>query len=591
MCGIAGIVNYRVHAENLAPRARVLCDKLYHRGPDEQNIIAFPNIIMVHTRLALLDLARGQQPYVSTDQRYIISYNGEVYNYRELRKQLEKNWLFKTDSDTEVILAAYAHWGERCLNYFNGMFAFFIWDSVKNEGFAARDLLGIKPFVYQYKSGEFIFSSEAKAIVAIQSSSPMVNRSAIIEYIAAPYFSGVETSLFEGLEYLQPGHSLKISKQGIYSTQWGDYELSASLTDNKKTTEAMSELLLNAVQQAMISDAPVGTYLSGGFDSTLITAIAHKHAEKKLGVFTIKFTDQDKFDYNNSLIVTSDDTPYAISAAKQIGVKQRIISVNRSEVMDTIKKISCTNDALPVWEQEIAQHHLARIAALDYKAILTGDAADETHYGYPFLLDEQVTASPSAILQRFSVPPLKPELKNNLLAFFDDKYKTLTKAAGHSWTTPLDRHLATTYLIVKRWLPRLLHNGDVHAMQHSLEARVPFADINLLNMAKRVHPASGYRNGTEKWLLRQSAKGLLPESSRLRKKSALPKDQGAGKLYKASAATLFKSHKVFLENFFDMKQMQMLCRSDTLLSEQQRALLFRTISLCHWCDYYGVNIR
>ncbi len=591
MCGIAGIVNYRVQDMDLALRAKIMCDKLYHRGPDEQNIIAFPNVIMVHTRLALLDLTRGQQPYISTDQRYIISYNGEVYNYRELRALLEKHWLFNTDSDTEVILAAYVHWGEYCLNHFNGMFSFFIWDSLKNEGFAARDLLGIKPFVYQYKSGEFIFASEAKAIVAIQLTAPMANRNAIIEYLVAPYFSGVETPLFEGLEYLQPGYSLKISKQGVYSKQWGDYELSASLTDNKKTTEEMSELLLNAVQQAMVSDAPIGAYLSGGFDSTLITAIAKKYTETELGVFTVKFKNQDKFDYNNSLIVTSDDTPYAIRAAKQIGVKQRIISVNRSDIMDTIKKISCANDALPVWEQEIAQHHLARVAAQDYKAILTGDAADETHYGYPFLLDEQATKSPSGILQRFSLPPLKPELKNNLLDFFDDKYKALTRSAGYSWKTPLDRHLATTYLIIKRWLPRLLHNGDIHAMQHSLEARVPFADINLLNMAKRVHPASGYYNGTEKWLLRQSARGLLPESSRLRKKSALPKDQGTGKLYKECASTMFKSHKIFLENFFDMDQMQALCHSSSILSEQDRALLFRTISLCHWCDHYGVNIR
>ncbi len=591
MCGIAGIVNYQEHGSSLKHRAIIMRDNLHHRGPDDQDVICYPNVAIAHTRLALIDLLGGAQPLRSSDHRYSISYNGEVYNYQSLRKDLEQDWVFRTNSDTEVILAAYAQWGEDCLTRFNGMFSFFIWDSVKNEGFAARDLLGVKPFAYQYLSGEFVFASEAKAIIAIQQSAPKANTNAIIEYLTCPYFSGVEEPMFEGLEYLQPGHYLKITHQGVYCQQWGDYELTGQLSANKTTTEELSELLINSVQQTMISDVPIAAYLSGGFDSTLITSLAKKHATRDFSTFTVQFTDQNKYHYDNSLVVTSDDMPFAIDAAQEIGVRQHIVNVNRVSLAESIKQLACSNDALPAWEQEIAQHHLAYAASQKYKAVLVGDAADETHYGYQFLLDSHATQSPSGIIQRFSLPPLKPGLISNPLNFFDEKYKALTTQAGHSWKTAADRSLATTYLIVKRWLPRLLHNGDIHAMHHSLEARVPFADINLINMAQKIHPDSGYHNGTEKWLLRQSAKGLLPETARVRKKSALPKDQGTELLYKKIANDIFKTSREFLEHFLEMEKMHHLCKPEVKLNEQERALLFRTISLCYWREAYGVNIR
>jgi len=591
MCGIAGIVNYRESEQYLASRASIMRDKLRHRGPDEQNIVTIPNVAIAHTRLALLDLVGGKQPFSAPDRRYTITYNGEVYNFSALRKDLENHWVFTTNSDTEVILAAYVHWGISCLSRFNGMFSFFIWDSVKQEGFAARDLLGVKPFVYQYQSGEFIFASESKAILAAKASTPIANKNAILEYLVCPYFSGIEEPMFEGLTNLQPGHYLKIKRNGLTSHQWGDYELSSELTADKSTTEELSELLKSSIQSTMISDVPVGAYLSGGFDSTLITSIASKNATKEFSTFTVQFTDQDKYDYNDSLIITSDDTPYAINAAKEIGVKNRLVKVDRASLNETIKTLACVNDALPAWEQEIAQYHLAQTASQHYKAVLVGDAADETHYGYQFLLDEHATQSPSGIIQRFSMPQLKPGLISNPLHYFDEKYKTMTTQAGHSWKTPLDRYLATTYLIVKRWLPRLLHNGDIHSMYHSLEARVPFADTNLIKLAQKVHPASGYNNGIEKFLLRQSAKGLLPENIRVRSKSALPKDQGTEHLYKNIARELFQTSRGFLEHFLDMESMFRLCDPEVSINEQERALLFRTISLCHWSSAYGVNIR
>lgn len=591
MCGIAGIINFGPNLVDLSGRACLMCNKLTHRGPDDQNISYQDNVALVHTRLALIDLSGGKQPLHSPDKRYTITYNGEVYNYKVLREELEYFWDFTTNSDTEVILASYLHWGKDCLSRFNGMFSFFIWDNEKQQGFAARDLLGIKPFVYQYRSNEFIFASEAKAIVAIQSTPPKANISAIAEYLACPYFSGVEESMFDGLKHLLPGNYLIISKDFFTVTSWQDYELSNELTDNKQTTEQLAKLLKDSIQTTMIADVPIATYLSGGFDSTLITSIASKNTNNILDTYTIQFINQEIYPYQDSLIINSDDTPYAIEAAAELEVNHHIVNVSHESLERSLQSIAINNDTLPAWEQEIAQHHLAKAASQLYKAILVGDAADETHYGYQFLLDDEATKSPSGIIQRFTLPPINKNLLPDVMSYFNDKYLKLTTENGYQWDTPTNRYLSTTYLIIKRWLPRLLQNGDIHSMSHSLEARVPFADINMLNLAKRVNPTCGYKQGNEKSLLRKSAIGLLPEVFRTRKKSALPKDQGVGTLYQKIAFEQIKLSQTFLEYFLDMKIITQLCQQQAPLREDERALLFRVICLSYWQRAYGVILK
>lgn len=591
MCGIAGILNFGPTFIDLSDRACVMRDKLIHRGPDDNNISYYYNVALVHTRLALIDVSGGQQPFKSPDLRYTITYNGEVYNYKSLRKELEDYWNFTTHSDTEVILAAYLHWGKDCLTRFNGMFSFFIWDNDKQQGFAARDLLGIKPFVYQYRSNEFIFASEAKAIIAIQPDAPIANVSAIVEYLACPYFSGVEEPMFDGLKYLLPGHYLVISKNDFTVASWQDYELSDELTDTQQTTEQLAKLLIEGIQSTMIADVPIATYLSGGFDSTLITSIASKNTNKTLDTYTIQFINQEAYCYQNSLIINSDDTPYAIRAAKELNVNHNIVNVSHESLEESLKNIAINNDTLPAWEQEIAQHHLAKEASQLYKVVLVGDAADETHYGYQFLLDDEATQSPSGIIQRFTLPPINKSLLPDVMSYFNEKYTNLTTNAGHRWDTPSNRYLATTYLIIKRWLPRLLQNGDAHSMSHSLEARVPFADINLLNFAKRVNPKCGYKQGNEKYLLRKSSHGLLPEVFRTRKKSALPKDQETGSIYQRIASEQIKISKTFLSHFLDMEVIHKLCKTPSPLREDERSLLFRVICLSYWQQAYGVILK
>ena len=585
MCGIAGIVHLGGKVE--LSRLVRMRDALRHRGPDGDGIHEAPHVGLVHTRLALVDRAGGAQPLTSADGRYTLVYNGEVYNAAELRAELADGWTFRTRCDAEVVLAAYARWGRDAPARFNGMFAFFVWDAVTATGYAARDLLGVKPFVHAYANGELVFASEAKAILAVQPGRPRARQAALLEYIVVPCFSGVEAPMFEGLEYLAPGHALHVDRDGVRVKRWSVHDL-LDARDDVSPAE-LRDAFERAVRRSLIADAPVGVFLSGGLDSTALAAAA-KRAGIALPAFTIAFADQHRFDYQRSRIVISDDEPFAALAAAELGLSREVVAVDRDNLAADLEHLARTNDALPAWEQELAQHHLARSAARTCKAVLVGDAADETHYGYHFLLDPAATLSPRGVIARFSAPIVPRSIASDVTQQFDRKYRALAETAGHRWDTPQARVLATTWLVLHRWLPRLLHNGDIHAMAHGLEARVPFADIELLALARRLGPAVTLANGVEKAALREALRGLVPEPIRTRRKSALPKDQAVSSIYQREAARLLDDCGPQLGSLIDLTDARALCAPDRSLDERERALLFRLISLVHWQRAYEVQL-
>lgn len=568
MCGIAGIVDWDSPQEDLVRKVSSMSYRIRHRGPDGSGMWSDSGISLAHRRLALLDIENGHQPHRSSDGRYLITYNGEVYNFRELRAEL-KDYAFRTDCDTEVVLAAYIQWGTACLPKLNGMFSFFIWDRKRQEGFAARDRLGVKPFVYRRDDGTFQFASEAKALV---NDSPKVDPEAILEYLVAPCFSGVERSPFKDIRILQPGHAIKVSRAAIRTEKWIDVfdqpTSSEHQPDLRKTVSA-------AIERSLISDRPVATYLSGGFDSTLITAIA-----KPKETFSIQFENQNAFDEARSRIVISDDEPYARLAAELLGIPLTVVKVQDTSLRERMKRIAQNNDLLPAWEQEVAQDALAELASRSFRAIMVGDAADETHYGYHFLLDEECCQRPANLFTRFSKVSIQKKLLKDPVQYFDAKYKRLIKESGHS-----DMHSATTYLIVKRWLPRLLHNGDIHAMAYGLEARVPFADTELIAIAQSISP----KTGMDKSCLRDSVKGLMPEAIRTRQKSALPKSPMGWLEYQRTLREELNSFGDYFNGFLEMDSIIKLVGLDSP-SEQDQSLMFRLCCLGYWFKHYNVTL-
>ncbi len=586
MCAIAGIVDFGNPAAHSRGKLDAMLRRLRHRGPDGCGVRDCGSAIVGANRLSQLDSIGGVQPATSPDGRWTIVFNGEIHNHRDLRTALKDKWDFRTRSDTEVLLAAIESWGVDALPRLNGMFAFFAWDSVERRGFAARDRLGVKPFAWCRQQSGFAFASEAKALLEILPSRPAARFDAVLEYFAAPFFSGVATPMFERLEYLAPGHVLFVSEQGIETHAWWNYNLHASNgCDTDTLVPAIRETLAASVARSLDTDAPAAVLLSGGLDSTAVAALARRHGP--FTAYTIAFEGQRDFDYAASLMVNSDDTPFAKMACEKMGVEHRIVSVSRAQMAEDVRTLAMQNDALPAWEQEIAQHHLARAVSRDFRAVLVGDAADETHFGYRFLLDEVVIGHPRKLMQRFGEPPFSKSLGPHPAAAIASQYAELAAVAGHDTATRAGRLRATTHLIVNRWLPRLLHNGDIHSMAHGVEARVPFADAELLDLAVRVHPELGVRDGVEKSLLRESLRGVIPESIRTRRKSSLPRDDGADSILRTEAIRALEASETLIGAWLDVPSLRAICEAPGRLL--QPGLLFRVIAFCHWAEIYDIR--
>jgi asparagine synthase (glutamine-hydrolysing) len=584
MCGIAGILRFDAPPDEA--RVRRMERALAHRGPDGRGTVLAGAACLAHTRLSLLDREGGSQPMESPDGRYVLTYNGEVYNHPELRADLAGGWAFRTRSDAEVVLAALVRWGEGALDRFDGMFAFCLWDRLREEAFCARDRLGIKPFVFARTEHGLLFASEAKAILAAEDRAPRAHAGAVMEYLVAPCFSGVEHGMFDHVEHLQPGHAMRVSRQGVTIAPWWEPRLAVGEGEGEDPVPAIREALAAAVSRSLRADVPVGAFLSGGLDSTLIAALGAREGLRE--AFTIAFEDQDRYDYARSTIVISDDGPFARLAAESIGVTQTMVPVARAGIAEDIARIAAIDDALPAWEQEIAQHHLARAASRTLKAVLVGDAADETHYGYHFLLDDEATRTPAAIVKRLGSVPVRRDRWADPVGDLDTRYRALVEAAGGRFGTPRERQIATSLLILKRWLPRLLHNGDIHTMAFGLEARVPFGGAELLQIALRVGPEIGLRGGVEKWALREAARGIVPEAIRVRRKSALPKDQGTAEIYAREAARVMAEMGGFLGEYVDLAAARAWLAPGRAIGEGERAGLFRLIALGRWAERYRV---
>ncbi|MEJ7727611.1 MAG: asparagine synthase (glutamine-hydrolyzing) [Polyangiaceae bacterium] len=602
MCGIGGVVRFDRPATSAGAELTCIRQRLAHRGPDGHGERFLGHAALCHTRLAMVDRRGGAQPLASADGRWHIVYNGELHNHHALRAELRGP--FRTRSDTETVLAAFIERGEACLADLDGMFAFFVWDEERQEGFAARDRLGVKPFAWcRDPDGALRFASEAKALIADR---PHADLEAIVEYLVAPAFSGVQRSPFAGIHYLPPGHLLRVGREGVEVRRWWRWSPAqeqarargaGSGRADERGAEALADAvhaaLEEAVRGALRADVPLGIFSSGGLDSTAIGALARPQLAG-LPAFTIHFAGQERWGGRSALVV-SDDAPHAAAAAAALGFDARRVEVDRAHLADELVALAAVNDALPAWEQELAQRALARAAsAAGIRGVLVGDAADETHYGYHFLLDDDAVRGPEIILARLGSVGVRREVDPDPVARLTREYRALSGDAGdgapeehHAPAARTARVLRTMRLVVERWLPRLLHNGDIHTMAFGVEARVPFAAAPLLALAERVPVELALQGGVEKHLLREALRGVVPEAIRTRRKSALPKDQDAGPTYQVEARRVLADPHPLLRALVEPGEAHRLAAAPSI-DERDRARLFRIVSLHHWACAHAV---
>ncbi len=565
MCGICGIINFDGQPID-EPQLLRMRQALAHRGPDDCGMIILKPegsraaVGLAHRRLAVIDLSpNAHQPMSDASERYFIVYNGEVYNFRELRRELEDAGIaFKSFSDTEVVLYAYILWGKEALKRLNGMFAFAIWDAHKNEVFLARDRFGKKPLYYYNGPRRFAFASELSGLRVIKSIPQKISPAAVNSFLALGYILS-PLSMYEQVHKLEPAHYLKINQQGarITNEQYWDYA-SFFRKQNKDSfctaQRRISELLKLAVKRRLISDVPVGAFLSGGIDSSVVTALMKQGPGGQLHTFSIGFQES-----------SYDELGYADSVAGALG------TIHHSQPCAMDNRLTQLNAAVNAYDELFADTslvpmvQLAQLAKKTVTVVLSGDGADElfagyiTHkadYYYNFLRYLPVKRAILNLLLSVSNPrPQKlsfefrlkqflrglqeppqqahyswrmlftPEERVALLGeksreviFETDPYLKFKAYYAEVADLPLaDQHL---YVDVKTWLADdILVKVDRATMHSGLEARCPFLDQELAEYAAALPFGYKFRAGRQKLILRKLAAGLIPRFVIRRKKS------------------------------------------------------------------------
>ena len=555
MCGISGIVNLRGGC--IAPdQLNGMILRLGHRGPDAIGIYSSGSVGLAHARLSIIDLQGGKQPMSTADGDLWITFNGEIFNYVELREELiKKGHKFATRSDTEVILHLYREEGENCVRHFNGQWAFAIWDAAQRKLFLSRDRLGVRPLFYTQTADSFLFASEIKALLACPEVQCELDYRALNQ-IFTFWVTLPPRTVFKNIQQLPPGHSLVLENGHIRVWQYWHLEYppeGETAEDNeKKLTEELLALLLDATCIRLRSDVPVGAYLSGGLDSTLITALTRKLVGDRLRTFSIGFDDAE-----------FDESKYQTEASAFLHTQHSEVHCSCEDIARVFPEV--------IWhaEQPILRTAPAPLFMLSklvrnngFKVVLTGEGADEVMGGYdifkeakirrfwgrnprsawrPLLLRrlypymEGLQRQPAAYLKSFfhvTAQDLRSpffshlprwELTAKLKNFFSEDVRT--EIRSYSALSELQQDLPRSY---ETWTPFnraeyleamfllpgyiLSSQGDRMAMAHCVEGRYPFLDHRVVEFSTKLPSSLKMKVLDEKYLLKSASKGLVPES-------------------------------------------------------------------------------
>ena len=541
MCGFTGFVTRSAAPDGKALRA--MGDTIRHRGPDGEGYYVDGRCAIAHRRLSIIDLAGGDQPMYSPGGRYVIAYNGEIYNYRELRAELAAEGVpFSTNSDTEVILMGYAHWGVKIVEKLRGMFAFVIWDREERELFGARDPFGIKPFYYAPMGGLFFFGSEAKSFLPHPEFKKELNPDALKLYLTFQY-SALNESFFKGVYRLLPGHYF-IHRDGC--TEFYSYsQLTFDPGDMPLDRRAgqIREVVAESVEAHQISDVEVGAFLSGGIDSSVITAMSRPDKTYSVGF------ERDGF----------NETHEAQALCKELGLKNYSKLITAQEFFDILPAIQYYADEPNANLSTVPLYFLSRLAAQDVKVVLSGEGADELFGGYesyhttrpyrayrklPKVL-RKAASSVAAKLPHFPgqgrLVKAGQDVKDNFVGqafIFDngeaERVLTPEYRGALTWkdvTAPYfdavsdaDDLIKMQYLDLHLWQPLdILRKADRMTMANSLELRVPYLDREVWAVARAI-PSSQKMRGrlVTKYPLRLAAVPFLPDDWVNRPKKGFP---------------------------------------------------------------------
>jgi asparagine synthase (glutamine-hydrolysing) len=539
MCGIAGFCNinrdYTKETSKWYGILKKMQRSLIHRGPDDEGDMIYPQVGLAHTRLSIIDRNRGHQPITREmfGNSYTIIYNGELYNTDELRNNLKRmGFLFKTHTDTEVILAGFMTFGTEFVKEMNGIFSFAIWDDNIKSLYLVRDRLGVKPLFYTLHDETLIFSSEIKSLFEYPDVQPQIDSNGLCEVFGLGPAKSYGSGVFKNVHEVLAGNVLIFNEYGLKESPYWTLVSAPHEETYEQTVEKTSFLVYDAVKRQMISDVPICTFLSGGVDSSLVTAICAKELGKighQLESYSFDFVDNAKHFKSNSF-QPSQDRPYVDIMLKHVDSKHTYLECDNLHLADYLYQAVDARDLPNMADIESSLMYFCKEVAKNNKVALTGECADEIFGGYPWFHNPEIMALNTFPWSK-NMEPRKLLLSDDLLASLDlDGYvlaayeKSIAETPRLEGEGPTEaRRREIAYLNLKWFMVTLLDRMDRCSMYSGLEARVPFADHRIVEYIWNVPWEMKCPNGVVKGLLRDAGKGLLPDEILYRRKSPYPK--------------------------------------------------------------------
>ncbi|HML45172.1 MAG TPA: asparagine synthase (glutamine-hydrolyzing) [Clostridia bacterium] len=534
MCGIAGIIDWQGVTDQREEALKMQAT-LRRRGPDQAGLYAEGPASLAHTRLCVVDLEHGKQPMRLTHEgeTYILLYNGELYNTGDLRRELRAfGHSFEGHSDTEVLLHAYAQWHENCVARFNGIFAFAVWEPRRRRLFIARDRIGVKPFFYRKEAGRFLFASEIKALLAHPDVRARINGQAVAELMFIGPGRTPGYGVFSGVEELPPAGCGFLDEDGLRCWRYWSLEDREHTDSFERTVETVRALVIDAIERQLVSDVPVGTFLSGGLDSSIISAVADRHFQnvgRQLQTFSVDYRDNGQY-FHASKFQPNQDRPYIERMNAFLNAAHRDVILETPELVEALFEAVDARDLPGMADVDASLLLFCKEIKRHVTVALSGECADEIFGGYPWYRDPEIRARegfPWAQSTKYRAGFVQEAFLRDFPAeeYVNARYQaTLADTSILPAALPQERRMREMMRLNLDWfMQTLLDRKDRMSMYSGLEVRVPYCDYRIAEYLYAVPWEMKDYQGKEKGLLRTAMEGLLPEDVLWRKKSPYPK--------------------------------------------------------------------
>ncbi|WP_138495956.1 asparagine synthase (glutamine-hydrolyzing) [Paenibacillus pinistramenti] len=536
MCGITGFIEWGRDLTQDSELLVNMTETLSKRGPDAHGTWISNPCAFGHRRLSVMDPENGAQPMIfqQEDALFSIVYNGEIYNANELKKELlQRGHHFRTDCDTEVLLHSYAEWGPGCVDRLNGIFAFAVWDSVQQHVFLARDRLGVKPLFYSDQDGLLIFGSEPKAILQHPKVEASVDAEGLAEIFAIGPARTPGHGVYKELKELRPGHAMIYSQAGLRIYAYWKLESTRHEDSVEQTAEKLRALLTDTVERQLISDVPLCTLLSGGLDSSALTALAVNYYKQtgqgQVHTFSVDYVGNDKH-FKEHIFQPGADGPWIKRMVEELQTEHHYVLIDTDDLVEALDEATRVRDLPGMVDVDSSLLLFCHEIKKEATVALSGEAADEIFGGYPWFHRKELRDSgtfPWSVSSPFRAELLSPELREHIkpLDYVDQRYReALAEVPELEGETGDDAKMRMiSYLNITRFMPTLLDRKDRMSMGAGLEVRVPYCDHRLVEYVFNIPWNIKMTGDREKGILRKALEGLLPDDVLYRKKSPYPK--------------------------------------------------------------------